>query len=383
MMKKLLKDKEYQKVIAVFIILKIIIIVIGVFVVLPQSQTWRAEITGNKIVDSFLQYDTLAYLDIAENGYNSNYHNGIGNYGFYPLFPFLIKMFSFIGYGLSAFLISNILSFIAVTLLYILFREESKKKAIFYFLLFPTAYFLTAAYTESLFITLTIGVFLAAKREKWFYVGILGFLAAMTRIQGVLLFIPIIYMYYKKYLSKISMNNLIKAAKSTKLNILFLLMIPAGFAVFMLYLYSVTGDITIHFKNHLLYGRYLTMPWYGIGNAISGMTSGLFSFIYNGFNLFILIFFTIMLWFCWKFYRIHEYTIYFLISFLLPLFATTLQGFSRFMLPVFPAFIVMTKLSEQKKYDYALKIIYILFIVALVAFTIWHINGGFKIPGFN
>jgi len=379
-MKKLLKDKEYQKVMAVFIILKIIIIAIGALAIFPQSQTWRAEITGNRVIDSFLQYDSLAYLDIAENGYNSNYHNGIGNYGFYPLFPFLIRMFSFIGYGLSAFLISNILSFIAVTLLYILFREESKK-AIMYFLLFPTAYFLTAAYTESLFITLTIGVFLAAKREKWFYVGILGFLAAMTRIQGVFLIIPVLYMYYKKHLSKISINNLIKAAKSTKLNVLFLLMIPAGFAVFMLYLYSVTGDITIHFKNHLMYGRYFSMPWVGIINALAMLPSGLFSFIYNGFNLFILIFFAILLWFCWKFYRIHEYTIYFLISFLIPLFTPTLQAFSRFMLPVFPAFIVMTKLSE--KYDYALKIIYILFTIALFAFTVWHVNGGFKIPGFN
>ena len=78
------------------------------------------------------------------------------------------------------------------------FDEHIAYKSIFYLLLFPTAYFFTAMYTEALFLFLVASMFLFARRDNWLVVGILGFFLSLTRIQGIILFIPMLYMYLSK-----------------------------------------------------------------------------------------------------------------------------------------------------------------------------------------
>lgn len=61
----------------------------------------------------------------------------------------------------------------------------------------PMAFFLSADYSESLYLALSIGVFLQARRGRWVWAGVLGGLAAATRSTGVLLILPaaILYLY--------------------------------------------------------------------------------------------------------------------------------------------------------------------------------------------
>ena len=60
-------------------------------------------------------------------------------------------------------------------------------RAAWFLLIFPTAYFLHIGYTESLFLALVLGSFLAARTDRWWLAGILGGLAALTRINGLVL----------------------------------------------------------------------------------------------------------------------------------------------------------------------------------------------------
>src|SRR2546430_8563370 len=61
---------------------------------------------------------------------------------------------------------------------------------------FPTALFFSAAYTEALFLALSVGVFLAAREERWAVAGVLGALGAATRSGGGLLLGPVAVMYF-------------------------------------------------------------------------------------------------------------------------------------------------------------------------------------------
>ena len=60
-------------------------------------------------------------------------------------------------------------------------------RAAWFLLIFPTAYFLHIGYTEALFMALVLGSFLAARTERWWLAGLLGGLAALTRVNGLVL----------------------------------------------------------------------------------------------------------------------------------------------------------------------------------------------------
>ena len=109
--------KDALKIIAVFIVYKIIVISIAYmsYAIIPEELTRRKH-SDTPLLDPFAQLDARAYLDIAKNGYNAEF-NGTSNYGWYPLYPMLIMVFSFIGYELAAVLIANIFSFAAVLLI--------------------------------------------------------------------------------------------------------------------------------------------------------------------------------------------------------------------------------------------------------------------------
>ncbi|HEV2819732.1 MAG TPA: mannosyltransferase family protein, partial [Solirubrobacteraceae bacterium] len=59
----------------------------------------------------------------------------------------------------------------------------------------PAAFFLSAVYSESLFLVLSVGAVLAARTDRWWTAGALGALAACTRSAGVLLVVPLALMY--------------------------------------------------------------------------------------------------------------------------------------------------------------------------------------------
>lgn len=112
-------------------------------------------------------FDGVHYLTIAKFGYNGI----IGNEQvFFPLYPLLIRLFG--GGFAPAILISN---FFALAAGLLIFKHFGKWAVIFLFC-FPTALFLGAVYTESLFIFL---VLLTFYKSKYF-----GVLAGLTRLTG-------------------------------------------------------------------------------------------------------------------------------------------------------------------------------------------------------
>ena len=123
-------------------------------------------------------------MNIAAFGYQ----HGDGTIAFAPLYPWLIRFFSVLLGGnflLIALLLSTIFMMLALILLYELFDQNLK--IVFALLLFPTSFFLLAAYTESLFLMLVLLTFFLIKREKWWGAGLVAGLSVLARFQGVVL----------------------------------------------------------------------------------------------------------------------------------------------------------------------------------------------------
>ncbi len=139
------------------------------------------------------RWDTVHYLDIAQNGYSRAFLTV-----WPPMYSALIHLLSLTGVApiAAAVLVSNLCAVGALVLFYRMagdLSDETANRALFFFAVFPTAFFLVAAYSESLFILLAAGCLLAGRQRSLWLAGFLASLAVLTRLQGIILSLPLLY----------------------------------------------------------------------------------------------------------------------------------------------------------------------------------------------
>jgi len=192
-------------------------------------------------------FDGIHYLSIAKNGY------GLHQQAFFPLYPELIKILTpfFGGKDLvTGIFISLFCSLAFLFLFYKLilldYRESTVRYSLIFLLFFPTSFFFGMVYTESLFLMLVLGCFLAARKKKWLAAGLLGAFASYTRLVGVFLFPAILYEWWQA-----------KETRNWKLeirNLLFLFLIPAGLLKYMYFLWQKYNDPLMFFHVQPFFG---------------------------------------------------------------------------------------------------------------------------------
>ena len=139
------------------------------------------------LFEPWVRWDAVHYLNIAVFGYEANL------IVFFPLYPWLVGALDAVvgDPAIAAFSVSGISSLVAALLLYRLVAAEMgptiARSSVWFLLIFPTAYFLHIGYTEGLFLALALASLLAARTDRWWLAGILGALAALTRVNGLLL----------------------------------------------------------------------------------------------------------------------------------------------------------------------------------------------------
>lgn len=208
--------------------------------------------TDGGLLDSFQsiwnKWDADHYVFSAENWYVT-YGDKKFLIVFFPFYPILINMLYGIinSYFWSGILVSNLSLIAACYYLYKLvkldFEESIAFKSVKYLLFFPVSFFLAATFSESTFIALSVMTLYYARKERWLLVGVLGFFAAFTRSLGILLIVPV----FIEYVFSDSFKGLFKrkTANSTrisKLQGLFILLIPCALLVYLYINKSITGD---------------------------------------------------------------------------------------------------------------------------------------------
>jgi len=286
----------------------------------------------NLFLSVWQRFDTNWYLKIARDGYVD-----AASQVYFPLYPLLIRLVSaLVGDAmLAALLVSNVALIGALALLYrlseALFGATSARRAVAYWLLFPTAFFLQAAYTESLFLFLTLAAFDCARRERWLFAALFGALAALTRLQGVLLVVPLAIVGFRCCVLRIPFTQY--AIRNVQYAIL---LIPLATFAFLAY----TNLSLIASYEGELHARFV-FPWDNVIAALALLVDGRASFV-DGLNLLTTLGFGALLIAVWRTLP-REYALYALVMYLAPLFRmTTLQplvSMDRYVLAIFPAFI--------------------------------------------
>jgi hypothetical protein len=154
---------------------------------------------GDLLVAPAARWDSVWYLTIAHDGYGTATDHAQA--AFYPLYPLLMRAGGWVvGSPLLAGVLISLACFLgALVLLHRLVALELgpqyARPTLLLVAFFPTAFFFSAVYSESLFLLVSVGAFLAARQERWAWAGALGALAALTRNSGVLLLLPLVLLY--------------------------------------------------------------------------------------------------------------------------------------------------------------------------------------------
>ena len=158
------------------------------------------------VVDLWARWDAEWYLLIAERGYGADdafvglpvaYRRGDDS-GFFPLYPVLIRAFMSTGLppAASGVLVSNLALLLALWLMRDLVRRDfgdtTADHAVILLLAFPTSFFLSAVYAESVMLASILGAVRLARDGRPALAGMAGALAALSRPTGILVVVPLL-----------------------------------------------------------------------------------------------------------------------------------------------------------------------------------------------
>jgi len=324
------------------------------------------EIHGSPLLWSWGNFDGVHYLLLAEKGYAFGLTQA-----FFPVYFLLIRWGNvLINNRLLVGLIISHLSFIgAIVMFYKLakldFSEKITRKIILALVLFPTAFFFLSLYTESLFLLLLFSSFYFFRKKQWIKAGLIGAIASASKIIGVFLVPALLYDWWKNKKER-SLTRLMGAV------------LPAGGLLgYMTYL-------QIKFNDPLMFAH--VQEGFGAGRTTRG-----FILLYQVFWRYIKMIFTVdihnpiyltiwlellsaifflgLLIYAWRKGIRKSYLIFAVFAYLLPTLTGTFSSMPRYVLVLFPAFMVLGSIKNRLLYWSWIVISSLLLIICTILFT--------------
>ncbi|MBU1015266.1 hypothetical protein KKI17_02410 [Patescibacteria group bacterium] len=327
-----------------------------------QEQTWNP-------IQLHAKWDSFWYLDIAENGYSYKGQGELSNIVFFPLYPFLMKTLSFAMGGnlvLAGWVISALSLFLALLYLFRLIREFHPQidpyLPVLLLLIFPTAFFLNAVYTESLFLFLSIASLYYVFKGKYGMAGVFGALAALTRVTGILLIVPFAWEYYKRH--GLSARTLFQRRT------LALAAIPTATLSFFLFHWFRFGDPFLFLRVEKTWGRAFTLNQdHFVFLSHPALANFLLDVLFAVFAL-------AATWFVFRRLRV-SYGLYMLATLAVAIGTGTLMSVGRYILVLFPIFILgalLMKTHDLVRYGWIF-VSLLLFALYTILFTSYYWSG--------
>jgi hypothetical protein len=157
------------------------------------------------IVEPLRNWDGLWYRLIALDGYGGGVQSAKA--AFWPLFPWTMRGGSVLtGWTVETvgYLVANFAFLGALLLLYRLIsldygNADRARAAIWTLALFPTAFFFSAVYTESLFLFLSAGALYLWRCDRPWLAGLTSIGAALCRSGGVFLVLPFAVLLWNRH----------------------------------------------------------------------------------------------------------------------------------------------------------------------------------------
>lgn len=337
-----------------------------------QKVTDHLSANAHPFINMWSRWDAGWYLDIAQNGY-SFVPGKQSNVAFFPLYPALIGCVHYLiplsrpaGWLLVGIIVSNSALIVALIYLHRLVRLDFDRgtafRTVLYLCVFPTTLFLSAVYSESLFLALVLSSFYYARVGRWFVAGSVAAAAALCRSPGVLIIIPLAF----EYLSQKEFQW-----RRIRPDCLALFFAPLAVVGHFTFLHWRFGDWNIYSKAETAPGwdRHLTMPWNTLLHALPGINS------FKGFHGAYEFFFTLVLLGLAIFgcFRVRlSYSIYAAVSLVFITSWGELRSAPRLGLVIFPIMIALALLGRNRTFSTVYLVLStVLALVSMVVFSQW------------
>lgn len=317
---------------------------------------------ANLLFAPAMRWDSVWYLQIAQSGYGS--HQAAA---FFPLLPLLLRGGAAVlgSAALAGAVVSLTATVTGAALLFKLARleigEDAAALTVALVAVCPTSLFLSAIYTEALFLALSVGTVYAGRRERWALAGVLGALASATRATGLLLALPLALLYlYGPREGGVPSGRARRFAPrfAVRGSLAWVALVPAGLIVYCAYLGVKLGAPLASFQAEQIWHRTFAGPFGAAVQGVLGAPSAL-RHVLDGtqrpfgygsplgweanqlIDLPFVLFALIGLWHCWR--RLpFAYFAYALVAcaqaLSYPIPIEPLQSFSRYLLVIFPIF---------------------------------------------
>lgn len=308
----------------------------------------------------WVRWDGPHYIDLAKDWYQTTGVEALWIV-FYPLYPLLIKIFNLLinDFQISAILVSLVFSFTAAIFLYELALIDFKRKvallSVWFLNVFPSAYFLQASYTESLFLTLTLASIYFYRKNHFFGAGIFGALSSMTRVNGIFL-----------------LPQLLLEKRASLKTIITFFLTPLGFISYLLINNYYFGEF-FYFTKPLLSNWYkkFEWPWIGITNMYNSIPPRNDPLFYAYLTEFLSLIFVFVL----SFYVIAKmsksYGVYMFLNLILFTSTSFVVSTPRYILALFPIYIVLATIKNKT----IISLISLIFVALLFYFTQFYVKG--------
>jgi hypothetical protein len=167
------------------IVLRIVLLAFGVLALV----IFRGDALTGSWLAIWNRWDGPHFIEVAQYGYGPPADPA--RIAILPVYPFMIRaLLPFADPVVASMLIAFVATLAAAAGLYRLVRLDhgraTARSAVIAMSIFPTAYALVAPYSEAPYLAFAVWGFVSARQGDWRRTGILSFLAAATRLQGVL-----------------------------------------------------------------------------------------------------------------------------------------------------------------------------------------------------
>ena len=301
------------------------------------------------------EWDAVHFLRLAEFGYSAA---DKFKAWFYPFYPWSVRFTSYLcgDVLLASFLVSAVALFFAVVILRRIaafeWNPEIARRTVYFFLIFPTAFYLHIGYTESLFLALALGSIFAARKERWWIAGLCGAFAWMTRANGIILLPTLAVEASQQWLS----------IKRWRWQWLWIGIVPFGFGVYLFLNWRISGSpfAFLEMRKELFHMSF-SAPWNGIADAFRNRHRtpnqaeivGTQELIFTALGLACSI---------WSWFRVRPiYATWITGNWLLLVCVTFIESMPRYAITMFPIFFLFAFVSENRFWRLAITFWSILF----------------------
>lgn len=327
---------------------------IGDVFLMTAENHWVAD-PNSPFLSMWAKWDSQWYVQIARNGYTFQ-PLGQSNVAFFPVYPLLMRLFApALGgnFVFAGFLISTSAFFLALIVLYQLAQLEindrdAARRTIYYLAFFPTAFFFHAVYTESLFLLLALSTTYFARKQQWAIAAACGLLAAATRNMGIVLWGLVMWEWLRHNGWRITQihrmqiwRNLWLAIKGHWSELILIAAIPVGLLLYIFFL-KVNFERPFAFvEAQAAWGRQNIGPLAVLYKEIIYLPNFKMNMggVLHIFNLLVTLSVLATVPFIWR--KLGEgYALYVLIFVLVPI-SSALMSVIRYVLTLFPVFILL------------------------------------------